>query len=78
MTVSSVFILLIIYTAGNAWATFLPRGSWVKGTRFEFLTPVIVFINPGEFTLKEVSQLVALYKLSSLPSAFCSMLWRHL
>ncbi|KAF9460047.1 oligopeptide transporter [Collybia nuda] len=60
-TVSSVFILLIIYTVGNAWAKFLPRASWVKGTQLEFLTPVITFINPGEFTLKEhvVASLVA-------------------
>lgn len=58
MTVSSVFILLIIYTVGNAWAKFLPRSSWVRGTRLEFLTPVIVFVNPGEFSLKEVSGLL--------------------
>lgn len=64
MSVSSVFMLLVIYTFGNAWATFLPRDTWVKGTRLEFLTPVIVFINPGEFKLKEVSN------ISILPISF--------
>ncbi|KAF4583572.1 hypothetical protein EYR38_002325 [Pleurotus pulmonarius] len=61
MTVSSVFLLLLIYTAGNAWATFLPRSTWVTGTRFGFLSGVFHFINPGPFTLKEhvVSSLVA-------------------
>ena len=61
MTVSSVFLLLLIYTAGNAWATFLPRSTWVAGTRFAFLSGVFHFINPGPFTLKEhvVSSLVA-------------------
>lgn len=55
MSVSTVFLLLIIYTIGNAWARFLPRASLVEGTRFESLAPIISFINPGEFMLKEVS-----------------------
>lgn len=54
MTVSTVFLLLIIYTTGNAWAKFLPRRSWVADTRFERLAPVFHFINPGPFSLKEV------------------------
>ncbi|KAG5641164.1 hypothetical protein DXG03_005870 [Asterophora parasitica] len=57
MSVSTVFLLLVIYTFGNAWATFLPRKSWVEGTRFHGLGPVFHFINPGDFTLKEVSML---------------------
>lgn len=59
MTVSTVFLLLLIYTFGTAWATFLPRRSWVAGTRLEYLAPVLEFINPGEFNLKEVSTLHA-------------------
>ncbi|KAG5640108.1 hypothetical protein DXG03_001188, partial [Asterophora parasitica] len=61
MSVSTVFLLLVIYTFGNAWATFLPRKSWVEGTRFHGLGPVFHFINPGDFTLKEhvVSSLMA-------------------
>ena len=54
MTVSTVFLLLIIYTAGNTWAKLFPRSSWVVGTRFEQLAPVFHFINPGPFSLKEV------------------------
>lgn len=54
MTVSTVFLLLLIYTIGSAWAS-LPRASTVQDTRFSFLGPVIHFINPGPFGLKEVS-----------------------
>ncbi|GLB42182.1 putative peptide transporter MTD1 [Lyophyllum shimeji] len=53
MVVSQVFLLLVIYTIGNAWATFLPRKSWVEGTRFHRVGPVFAFLNPGEFLLKE-------------------------
>ncbi|RDB27799.1 Oligopeptide transporter 6 [Hypsizygus marmoreus] len=61
MTVSTVFLLLIIYTVGNAWAAFFPRRSWVEGTRFHRLGPIFEFINPGAFSLKEhvVASLVA-------------------
>ncbi|KAF8656479.1 hypothetical protein AX16_002530 [Volvariella volvacea WC 439] len=61
MSVSTVFLLLLIYTAGNAWAKFLPRRSWVEGTRFEFFARAIDIINPGDFGLKEhvVASLVA-------------------
>ena len=57
MTVSTVFLLLIIYTVGNGWAKFFPQRSWVVGTRFEPLAPVFHFINPGPFSLKEVRNL---------------------
>ncbi|KAI0705191.1 oligopeptide transporter [Cytidiella melzeri] len=59
--VSTVFLLLLIYTIGNAWAVILPRSSWVSGTRFARLGPVFNFINPGSFGLKEhvISTLVA-------------------
>ncbi|KAG6815817.1 hypothetical protein H0H87_011116, partial [Tephrocybe sp. NHM501043] len=53
MSVSTVFLLLVIYSIGNAWAAFLPRRSWVEGTRFQRLGPVFEFVNPGPFTLKE-------------------------
>ncbi|KAF9446473.1 oligopeptide transporter [Macrolepiota fuliginosa MF-IS2] len=61
MTVSTVFLLLLIYTFGNVWAKFLPtRGKFV-GTPFQFLAPIFGFINPGPFSLKEhvVASLVA-------------------
>ncbi|KAF9225684.1 OPT superfamily oligopeptide transporter [Gyrodon lividus] len=59
--VSTVFLLLLIYNVGIAWAKFIPQRSWVEGTRFERLAPVFEFINPGEFKIKEhvISSLVA-------------------
>ena len=57
MTVSTVFLLLIIYTVGTVWAKYLPRASWVESTRFAGLAPVLQFINPGEFRIKEVNSL---------------------
>ena len=54
MSVSTVFLLLIIYTVGIVWAKYLPQASWVEGTRFAGLAPVLHFINPGEFRIKEV------------------------
>jgi hypothetical protein len=61
VTVSTVFLLLLIYSVGQAWAAFLPRSSWVKGTRFAWLGPTLHVINPGPFGLKEhtVAALVA-------------------
>ncbi|OCH87394.1 oligopeptide transporter [Obba rivulosa] len=61
MSVSTVFLLLLIYSVGRVWATFLPRGSSVEGTRFSRLAPVLEFINPGEFRIKEhvIASLVA-------------------
>nr|AGA20377.1 oligopeptide transporter 6 [Phanerodontia chrysosporium] len=61
VTVSTVFLLLLIYSIGNLWATFLPRAAWVGNTRFARLAPVLEFINPGEFRLKEhvIASLVA-------------------
>ena len=55
-SVSTVFLLLLIYTAGNVWARFFPARSWVVGTRLEWLAPVFDFINPGsKFSIKEVN-----------------------
>ncbi|KAF8230326.1 oligopeptide transporter [Tricholoma matsutake] len=61
MTVSTVFLLLVNYTFGNAWAKCLPRRTTVEGTPFEFLAPTLGFINPGAFKLKEhvVATLIA-------------------
>ena len=55
MTVSTVFLLLIIYTVGTAWAKFLPRRETVRGTRFDSLGSVFHLLNPGDFGIKEVS-----------------------
>ncbi|PSR90579.1 hypothetical protein PHLCEN_2v4872 [Hermanssonia centrifuga] len=59
--VSTVFLLLLIYSVGTAWAAILPRATWVEGTRFARLAPILHFINPGDFHLKEhvVASLVA-------------------
>jgi hypothetical protein len=54
MTVSTVFLLLLTYTIGNAWAKFLPTRAQVEGTRLSFLGRIIAVVNPGPFTLKEV------------------------
>ncbi|KAI0648419.1 oligopeptide transporter [Trametes meyenii] len=61
VSVSTVFLLLLIYSVGLAWSKYLPRAEWVEGTRFARLAPVLHFINPGEFGLKEhvIAALVA-------------------
>ncbi|EGO04012.1 hypothetical protein SERLA73DRAFT_165539 [Serpula lacrymans var. lacrymans S7.3] len=61
VTVSMVFLLLLIYSVGLAWAKFLPGRSTVEHTRLAWLGSTIEFINPGEFQLKEhvISALVA-------------------
>ncbi|RPD55663.1 oligopeptide transporter [Lentinus tigrinus ALCF2SS1-7] len=61
MSVSTVFLLLLIYSVGIAWAKYLPRKELVEGTRFARLAGVIDFINPGEFRIKEhvISSLIA-------------------
>jgi hypothetical protein len=57
MSVSAVFLMLLIYTTGNGWAKLFPKLSWVVGTRLESLAPIFNFINPGPFSLKEVGNL---------------------
>ncbi|PCH44332.1 peptide transporter MTD1 [Wolfiporia cocos MD-104 SS10] len=61
VTVSTVFLLLLIYTVGVAWAKFLPRSSWINNPRLEWLKPILDVINPGDFRLKEhvIASLVA-------------------
>ncbi|KAL4248101.1 oligopeptide OPT transporter family protein [Abortiporus biennis] len=61
MSVSTVFLLLLIYSAGIAWAALLPTAKLVEGTRLSSLAPVLNFLNPGPFGLKEhvVASLVA-------------------
>lgn len=54
MSISTVFLLLIIYSFGILWAAVLPKASLVEGTRWAHLAPIIKFINPGPFGLKEV------------------------
>ncbi|KAF9242072.1 OPT oligopeptide transporter protein-domain-containing protein [Melanogaster broomeanus] len=53
VSVSTVFLLLLVYSVGVAWAKFIPHRSWVQGTRFEMFGPIIEFVNPGEFGIKE-------------------------
>lgn len=61
VSVSTVFLLLLIYSVGLAWAKFIPRRSSVEGTRFERLGPILEFFNPGDFKIKEhaIATLVA-------------------
>ncbi|KAF7971648.1 hypothetical protein HWV62_20692 [Athelia sp. TMB] len=53
MPISTVFLLLMIYVAGTAWATVVPSKSRVEGTRFAKLAPFIEFLNPLPFGIKE-------------------------
>ncbi|KAH9972971.1 oligopeptide transporter [Lactifluus volemus] len=59
--VSTVFLLLVIYSIGLLWSTFLPNRSSVEGTRYQWLGPTLHIINPGKFKLKEhvISSIVA-------------------
>jgi len=52
--ISPVFLLLIVYSFGLFWETFVPKRYLVEGTRFERLGPALHFMNPGPFGLKEV------------------------
>ncbi|KAF9492268.1 oligopeptide transporter [Pleurotus eryngii] len=51
--VSVTFLQLLVYSTGLFWAAFLPRASWVEGNRLASLAPLLSFINPGRFMLKE-------------------------
>ncbi|KAK7022840.1 hypothetical protein VNI00_016921 [Paramarasmius palmivorus] len=53
VSVSTVFLLLVTYTLGEALANLLPRRASVQGTKLHFLGPVLHFLNPGPFRLKE-------------------------
>jgi hypothetical protein len=53
--ISGVFLQLIIWSFGRAWEYIIPRGSKVQGTRFAGLVPILDFLNPGEFRIKEVN-----------------------
>ena len=68
MGVSTVFLLLLIYSAGNAWAKVIPRRETVIGTRLEGLAGFFHFLNPGPFGIKEVRSSTISYKPWSLMS----------
>ena len=78
MSVSTVFLLLIIYTVGIVWAKYLPQASWVEGTRFAGLAPTLHFINPGEFRIKEVGPLFIICVVVPRPDFSDSMQLRLL
>ncbi|EGO04039.1 hypothetical protein SERLA73DRAFT_102396 [Serpula lacrymans var. lacrymans S7.3] len=61
LTISPVFLLVLVYSVGLAWAKILPRRSTVQNTRLAWLASTFDFINPGDFKIKEhvVSALVA-------------------
>ncbi|KAG8716813.1 hypothetical protein FRC08_008754 [Ceratobasidium sp. 394] len=52
VSVSGIFLLLLVYTIGNAWAILLPQPSAFE-SRVPWLVPVFRVINPGPFGLKE-------------------------
>ena len=55
VTISSIFLLLFVYTIGKAWARFLPTGdTFENNPRWAWLASTARFINPGPFGLKEV------------------------
>ncbi|KAJ1310044.1 hypothetical protein OPQ81_006797 [Rhizoctonia solani] len=60
VSVSGIFLLLLVYTIGNAWAILLPRPEQFQD-RIPRLVPIIRAINPGPFGLKEhaVATLIA-------------------
>ena len=52
--ISSIFLLLLIYGVGVAWSKVLPRCESVERTWYAKLGPILRFVNPGEFRIKEV------------------------
>lgn len=72
VSVSTVFLLLLVYSTGVAWANVLPRGSSVRGTRLARFAPVLDFVNPGEFKIKEVICIPTARRMHSLTSR-CSI-----
>ncbi|KAH7340612.1 oligopeptide transporter [Rhizoctonia solani] len=60
VSVSGIFLLLLVYTIGNAWAILLPRPEQFQN-RISWLVPIIRILNPGPFGLKEhvVATLIA-------------------
>ncbi|KAF9519299.1 hypothetical protein BS47DRAFT_1324590 [Hydnum rufescens UP504] len=53
VTVSGIFLLLILYTLGNAWALLLPQRHVFEARGWRRLAKVAHFVNPGTFGLKE-------------------------
>ncbi|KAF8508624.1 OPT oligopeptide transporter protein-domain-containing protein [Hysterangium stoloniferum] len=54
VAISSIFILLLIYTLGKGWARFLPSGKTFENhPALSRLAPIVQFINPGNFGIKE-------------------------
>ncbi|CAE6455014.1 unnamed protein product [Rhizoctonia solani] len=60
VSVSGIFLLLLVYTIGNAWAFVLPRPEQFQN-RIPWLVPIVRMVNPGPFGLKEhvVATLIA-------------------
>ena len=54
-SVSNVFLLLLIHSVGVAWSKILPWRESVERTAYANFGPVLGFINPGKFRIKEVS-----------------------
>lgn len=57
VSVSGIFLLLILYTFGNLWAKVLPTGAVFQARGWTRAAKVAHFINPGPFGLKEVCEL---------------------
>jgi hypothetical protein len=53
--------MLVVWTFGQLWAAVIPNGDRFKGTRLARLAPILNFVNPGPFRIKEhvVSTIIA-------------------
>ncbi|KAF8328081.1 OPT oligopeptide transporter protein-domain-containing protein [Cantharellus anzutake] len=53
VTVSGIFLMLIIYTSGNVWANLFPQAHFFEKRGWSRAARVFTFVNPGPFGLKE-------------------------
>ncbi|KZV83654.1 oligopeptide transporter [Exidia glandulosa HHB12029] len=53
VSVSSIFLLLVIYSAGRIWARFPTREYFDRHPRLKRYAAIVHFLNPGEFGMKE-------------------------
>ncbi|KAF8710272.1 Peptide transporter MTD1, partial [Rhizoctonia solani] len=60
VSVSGIFLLLLVYTIGKAWEMLLPKPEQFE-SRIPWLAPIVRVINPGPYGLKEhvVATLIA-------------------
>jgi hypothetical protein len=69
--ISGVFLQLVIWTFGRAWELVVPTGARIRGTRLGALAPILDFINPGTFRIKEVRFVRSLPQRTAHPAPAC-------